>query len=225
MNSAPVSTPLALYRLLMRNWWIKAPGEAFFIWGFFEAYFFLLRYPHAQVFTMPLTELDHAIPMQFWAWGPYLTLWFYTTLPPSLMPDLRQLIFYGLSVGACCLLGLTFFYFCPTVIPFIEHPAGATLALLEGVDAAGNACPSLHVAIAVFSALWLGHQLRAIGASAYWRLGNWVWCLAIAYSTLATKQHVVLDVLAGAVLGVVCAVVSLRVYRRFFRFSLPYGSR
>jgi membrane-associated phospholipid phosphatase len=36
---------------------------------------------------------------------------------------------------------------------------------------------------------------------------NWVWCAFIIYSTLAIKQHVMWDVLAGLLLGIVCAVL------------------
>lgn len=206
----------ALGQMFWRIWWVKAAGSTVFIWSFFEAYFFLLRYPHAQVTTMPVTWLDTAIPMQWWAWVPYLSLWFYTCLPPALLPNLRQLVYYGLGVGAVCIVGLICFYLWPTVVPVFGRTPGAGLAMLEGVDTSGNACPSLHVAIAVFSAIWLHHQLRSVGAGWTWRAGNWAWCLAIAYSTLATKQHVVLDVLAGVLLGCLGGLVSLRLFRRLF---------
>jgi membrane-associated phospholipid phosphatase len=39
---------------------------------------------------------------------------------------------------------------------------------------------------------------------------NWLWCLGILYSTVAIRQHVALDVLAGAGLGAAVAVVHLR---------------
>jgi membrane-associated phospholipid phosphatase len=39
---------------------------------------------------------------------------------------------------------------------------------------------------------------------------NWAWCIGIVYSTVATRQHVVVDVLAGLVLGGLFAYVSLR---------------
>jgi membrane-associated phospholipid phosphatase len=39
---------------------------------------------------------------------------------------------------------------------------------------------------------------------------NWLWCLGILYSTVAIRQHVVFDVIAGAGLGAVVAVVHLR---------------
>ena len=206
----------ALNQLLWRLWWLKAAGCALFIWLFFQAYFFLLRYPHAQVTTMPLTWLDTALPMQWWAWVPYLSLWCYTCLPPALMPGLRQLVYYGVGVGSVCLLGLLCFYLWPTVIPVFERPPGTGLALLEGLDTAGNACPSLHVAIAVYSALWLHAQLRGVDAGRGWHALNWLWCLLIVYSTLGTKQHVLLDVLGGIALGGGGAVLALAGYRRCF---------
>lgn len=216
MTSPSPSPARVINGLFWRLWWLKAPGCTLFIWLFFEAYFFLLRYPHAQVTTMPVTWLDGVIPMQWWAWVPYLSLWFYTCLPPSLLPNLRQLLYYGLSVGSVCLLGLMCFYLWPTIVPAYTRPEGTGLALVEGLDMAGNACPSLHVAIAVFSAIWLSHQLRGVGVNWRWRFANWVWCLLIVYSTLATKQHVALDALGGALLGAAGGWLSLALFRRWF---------
>lgn len=216
MTSLAPTPARTLIQLLWRLWWLKALGSAVFIWGFFQAYFFLLRYPHAEVLVMPLTWLDNALPMQWWAWFPYLSLWFYTCLPPAFMPSLRPLVYYGAAVAGVCLLGLLIFYFWPTVVPSFERPDGTGLALLEGVDTAGNACPSLHVAIAFYSAFWLQAQLRAVGAGRGWQGLNWLWCGLIVYSTMATKQHVLLDVLGGLLLGGAGAALALAGYRRWF---------
>ena len=205
-----------LTRLFCRFWWLKASGITLFVWAFFLGYFFLLRYPHAYVITMPVSWVDAIIPMQWWAWIPYLSLWVYTGLPPALTPGLRQLVYYGLAVAVVCLLGLLCFYLWPTAIPHFERPPGTGLAFLEGVDTAGNACPSLHVAIAVYSAIWLHAQMRGVQAGWGWRGFNWGWCLLIVYSTLATKQHVLLDVLGGTLLGGVGAWLALKGYRRCF---------
>ena len=78
------------------------------------------------------------------------------------------------------------------------------------VDAAGNACPSMHVAIAIFSAIWIDRLLMESRVPIAFRIVNGAWFVAIAWSTLAIKQHVVLDALAGAALGVLFAIVSLR---------------
>ena len=39
---------------------------------------------------------------------------------------------------------------------------------------------------------------------------SWLHCLAILWSTIATRQHVVLDVAAGAVVGLIFGLLSLR---------------
>ena len=84
---------------------------------------------------------------------------------------------------------------------------------LKNVDASGNACPSLHVATAVFSGIWLHNLLRRFCAPLWPRIFNWVWCVGIVYSAMATRQHAAVDVLAGLVLGVLAAYLSLRRFR------------
>jgi membrane-associated phospholipid phosphatase len=65
------------------------------------------------------------------------------------------------------------------------------------------------VATAVFSALWLNRQLFEVGAPRIVRWLNWTWCVGIVYSTLATKQHVAVDMVAGIMLGMLAAGLSL----------------
>ena len=81
--------------------------------------------------------------------------------------------------------------------------------MLRGVDAAGNAFPSMHVATATFTMLRLQDVWRRIGAPALIRIVNLTWCSAIVLSTLFIKQHVVLDVISGALLGAAFAAASL----------------
>jgi membrane-associated phospholipid phosphatase len=75
------------------------------------------------------------------------------------------------------------------------------LSLLRSLDLAGNACPSLHVATAIFTAMAMHHLLRDLKAPPLLRRVSWVWCALIVYSTMAIKQHVLWDVLAGLALG------------------------
>jgi membrane-associated phospholipid phosphatase len=56
------------------------------------------------------------------------------------------------------------------------------------------------------------------------RAVSWVWSLGIVYSAMATKQHVALDVLAGAVLGLAGAALSVR-YRAGHRRGAAAGLR
>jgi membrane-associated phospholipid phosphatase len=102
-------------------------------------------------------------------------------------------------------------------VPAIDWSRHPSMAFLKSADAAGNACPSLHVAFAVFSACWFGRLLRQLGAGRIARIGNVLWCAGILYSTVATRQHVFLDVVAGAALGALVAVASQWWSPRFSR--------
>ncbi len=215
-TSSPTHTPWQqlLHQRLRSRWLLKFLGVCGFMWLFFVGYFHTLRAPVHAVQVMPLTWLDHAVPFQPYALGAYVSLWVYVALPAALMLNLRALVVYGLWVGSLSLTGLLCFYLWPTSVPphnslvdIASHPG---FALLQGVDAAGNACPSLHVATAVFSALWLQRLLQVMQAPVALRVGNWVWVLLIVYSTLAIKQHVAWDVLAGTLLGAAFAMASLR---------------
>lgn len=83
------------------------------------------------------------------------------------------------------------------------------MALIKGIDASGNAFPSLHVASAVFSACWLHRIFRQLGCPKLLLAINTGFCIAIAWSTMATLQHVALDVIGGVVAGLQFAAASL----------------
>jgi membrane-associated phospholipid phosphatase len=190
---------------------LKSLGVPAFIAVFFVAYFLLLRFPVFAVTMMPVTELDEAIPFQPAALIVYFSLWFYVSLAPSLLRTREELMSHGKMAGLMGLVGFAIFFFWPTAIPFaagLRESDTATLSWLKEVDAAGNACPSLHVAFAVFSGLWLDRILREMRVPIAARLLNLLWCGAIAYSTLSTKQHVVIDVVAGGILGAVFGAIS-----------------
>jgi len=196
---------------MRRHFFWKLIGTTAWTWAFFMGYFHLLRYPAHAVSVMPLTALDHWIPFQPWALAPYLTLWLYVGVAPGLQLTFRELFVYGLWAGALCLTGLGIFYFWPTAVPVLAFDVSGYpgFQMLQGVDATGNACPSMHVAIAIFTGVWIEHTLRHARAPAALRALNLAWFVAIAWSTVAIKQHVVLDVLAGAALGLAFAAPSL----------------
>jgi len=201
---------LAASRALI--WWpAKMLGTSVGMALFFVTYFWLLRHPLYPVTLMPLTAVDRWIGFQPWTLPLYLSLWVYVSLVPALIVDRRELISCGGAWVALSVVGLGIFLLWPTAVPpadvnWSQHPS---LAFLKAADAAGNACPSLHVAFAVFSAVWLGRLLRAMRAGPVARTLNWLWGLGILYSTIATRQHVSLDVLAGVALGALVAAGHL----------------
>lgn len=214
MNEAHQST--RWYRrigvVLFKHVYLKSIGTTLFISLFFVVYFYLLKNPAHPTTLMPVFFLDRWIGFQPPTLPLYLSLWLYVSLPPALLATRRELYGYGIVMTGMCLAGLIVFYFWPTAIPSanIDWALYPDVKFLKSMDASGNACPSLHVATAIFSGIWLHHLLRGFGAPRWTLIFNWIWCIGIIYSTLSTRQHVAVDVLAGLVLGVLCAWLSLR---------------
>ena len=196
-------------------WPLKFLGLSAGMTLFFLAYFRLLQHPLRPPLLMPLTAVDRWIGFQPAALPLYLSLWLYVSLAPALLLTRRELVHYSLAALGLSVTGLGIFLLWPTAVP----PPGVTwaddslFAFLKATDASGNACPSLHVAFAVFTAFVLGGVLRQLAAGRAAQALNWLWCAGILYSTLATRQHVALDVLAGTVLGATVALAHRRAAR------------
>jgi len=193
-------------------WRLKTAGMTLGMTVFFIGYFWILHHPHSPPTIMPLTAFDRWIGFRAGALPFYLSLWVYVSLGPALLSNGRELLAYTWGASLLAVLGLAIFFLWPTAMPrpgldWIAYPG---FGFLKSVDATGNACPSLHVAFAVFTAGWLERMLRVIRAGGAIRAVNFLWCAAILHSTMATRQHVFLDVLAGGVLGAVVATVNLR---------------
>jgi len=196
---------------LRTRWRSKMAANVLGLLVFFWAYFWVLRHPFFQPFEMPLTALDDWIGFSSSAILLYGSLWVYLSLPLALLMRNSELMSFGVAAFAIAALGLVIFVVWPTTIPsanvvWSQHPG---TAFLKSIDASGNACPSLHVAFAVFAAGWLHRLLREMGTGQAAKTVNWLWCAAILYSTIATRQHVVLDVVAGAALGASVVAANL----------------
>ena len=178
---------------------------------FFLGYFYVQDAPSDAPTVMPLTALDRIIPFQPYALLAYLSLWIYVGVGPGLQRTGADLIRYTLWIGGLCCTGLGVFYLWPTRLPTVAYDGSGAqlLEMLRRVDSISNACPSMHVAAAVFTAIRV-HDVLARVRTPRWLKGlNLIWCVLIVYSTLAIKQHVVLDVVAGALLGGLFGWISL----------------
>jgi membrane-associated phospholipid phosphatase len=197
-------------------WVPKMLGTTLGIAAFFVAYFWILRHPFFPITIMPFTALDRLIVFRPEVLPLYASLWVYVGLGPALLKNGRECRMYGFAALWLAVVGLGIFLLWPTATPKFEidwsqHPS---MSFLRTMDVAANACPSLHVAFAVFTAIWLDHVLRELRVGRLGRTLNWLWCLGILYSTLALRQHVVVDALAGAALGAVIAVLCIRALLR-----------
>lgn len=203
---------ISLSQRVQTLWLLKSIGTTSVITVVLVFYLYLLKNPIFPVTEMPLTALDRMIGFQPSALVFYVSLWVYVGLPPALTETRRQLINYGWAAGALCMVGLGIFLVWPTAVPptNIDWDRYSGFGFLKDIDSAGNACPSLHVATAIFSAIWLERLLRDMGRGTVIRVLSWLWCIGIVYSALATKQHVAVDALAGAMLGITGAALSLQ---------------
>ena len=212
-----------LARRVPRLMWLKAGGTILVMWLFFRAYFYLLHHPLRPVTVIPAMAIDHAIAFSApWVLA-YFSLWLYVSLPGALQANGISLFWHSLGIVLTCLIGLLTYGGFPTRIErpptdWSRMPIGE---MLQTVDHAGNAFPSMHVACAVFAGLWLHRELRHCAAPPWALLLNGFWCAAIVYSTLATKQHVVLDMAAGLLLGTGAGLASIHMANRNRRSNPP----
>ncbi|SDZ67252.1 PAP2 superfamily protein [Variovorax sp. YR266] len=211
MTSRPATSSLhpfvpwyvALGQRIATLWVVKMIGTTVGISGFFVVYFWVMHNPPSQPMVMPLTRLDHWVGVSDDAMVLYGSLWFYISLAPAFAKDKAELWACARDAAIMAAVGLVVFWLFPTTVPvfavdWAQYPA---LQFLKATDVGGNAFPSLHVAFAVLTAVLLERQLRSVQAPTWLRVLNLLWAFGIVYSTLATRQHVLLDVLGGTLLA------------------------
>jgi membrane-associated phospholipid phosphatase len=168
----------------------------------YAPYFFLQRHHFFATNDVPVSFFDRLIPFSDQAVWPYLSIYLLMPVGPFLMKHRDQIFGYVTGAVLISLVADIIFLFWPTTCP--RSPAASTnmaYLALTAVDNSFHAFPSLHAAFAVYSALCAGLVFRELGVGRRWRFGIWVWTFWILYATLATKQHVLMDILAGSTLG------------------------
>lgn len=171
---------------------------------FWGGYGWLARHAVFPVQPMARTWLDEAVGFSPEPWAAvYLSQFLLTGLLPWLIDSPQVLRRY---VGAMFLLSavsFVVFLVWPVASPRPSGTTGSTLlAWIFRADGIYNAFPSLH---AGFLVLIGGLGWRMFGQ----RLSPAVivlfvaWAAAILYSTLATRQHYVWDLVAGCAVGLV----------------------
>ena len=188
-------------------------------------YFVLQRFPIFPVKIVKATPLDRLIHFDDGAVWLYLSLFLFIPVAPFLMASASQLRQYTMGLGLIALISHLSFFFYPTAIvrPDVEHVNWA-YRLMLGVDRTLNASPSLHASLALFSALCCERLLLQLRQPWGWRSLLWVWTLAILWSTLATKQHVILDLVGGGLVGLTVYLLIFgerKLERKFSLDSVP----
>ena len=185
--------------------------------AFFYAYFWIMRHPLSAATVIPVTWIDDLVPFSPQSFFLYASLWVYVALGSLFTKDGRELAAWAAACFSMIIVGLGIFMALPTKVPdfAVDWSQYPSLAFLKGVDASGNALPSLHAAFAVFTAVVLHGQLTAVRAPRAVLACSVLWCLGIVYSAMATRQHLALDIIAGTVLAGAVSIAYLAVGRAF----------
>jgi membrane-associated phospholipid phosphatase len=162
----------------------------------------------------PAIWLDRALPLRPEWMLVYGSLYVFIVILPLLVirqPQLRRRAMQAfLMVMIVSYVGFLLY---PTAAPRPAEVFGHGFAVWSlrrtySVDPLYNCFPCLHVAYACVSALACFRVHRGVGAAAG------LWTALIAVSTLYTKQHYVVDVIAGALAAYAAYVLFLRGYPR-----------
>jgi len=156
---------------------------------------------------LPLTEYDRAVPFLPWTIFVYTSEYVFFATAYFMLSDEVNRNRYIWSYFGVLLVGSIFFFFYPTTYPRGDYPLPtdihpltfAVFNWLRSVDDPSNCFPSMHVTCCFITAFsFLPETERR------WKFWLYfIWAIAIAASTLPTKQHYLADVIGGGILSVV----------------------
>ena len=131
---------------------------------------------------------------------------------PGLIPSEHSFRRYLLAYALTILVSLAVFAFVPSGVSreSIDLDEASWLyQQLAGLDQPRNAFPSLHASLSVLAGLTICTAVQA----GIVRTLVVLWIAIIFWSTIATRQHVVVDLVSGGALAVVAWLLARRVIR------------
>ena len=169
---------------------------------FWSCYLFLSRHPLLPIHTLPMTGLDTWAGFQPVPWGwVYESIFLLTGITPWLIISQEELRRYVSGFALLSIMSFALFAVFPVASPRpADMHASAFLIFITQVDGPLNAFPSLHAGCLVYT-LALVRRLFGCRLNPLVAIGLLFWAALILFGTLATKQHYVLDLLAGGLLG------------------------
>lgn len=165
--------------------------------------------------SLPLSDFEKDIPFLPSAIYVYMTAFLLLPLAVFFIgrKDLGRTM-AGL-IGIMFVCGL-FFLLLPIAYPRPELlPAGTgwltrtIYHFFTIIDTPQNCIPSQHAAVCLFVALALFHRHKALG------IFFTLWTIAILISALTLKQHYLIDLAAGAALGIIFYLASFNKKRQY----------
>jgi membrane-associated phospholipid phosphatase len=161
----------------------------------------------------PEIALDRALPLVA-PWSIVYGSLFLAVLLPVFVVHQQELVRRTIAAYlAAWVVSLAVFLAWPTVAPRHAQLVGGGFAewalhAIWASDVRYNCFPSLHVAQSFLAAFACHRVHRGVGAAAF------VWASLVGISTLYTKQHYFLDVIAGALLAGAAYGIFIRGFPR-----------
>ena len=176
--------------------------------GFCVLYLLTGRVHLGEPALLPMSVMDRRIPFLSWTIWIYHTQFFFLLIAMWTLQQTANISRTFYAVVAASLISFAIFFVYPTTLPRAELITGgltkSAFALLYSIDAPTNCLPSLHVALGWIAAMGIGEEKRR------WRGWALLWAALISLSTLTTKQHYLIDVLAGLCVAALCWVLAKR---------------
>ena len=187
------------------EWRTKAVWSVLLTLFFCVPYFALQRAIVMPVHTFPLSWVDEAVTFDpRWA-SVYQSGYLLLSVVPWLLDRPEDLSRYVRGFVRISLVGFAFFVLLPVAGPRpADAPAAGMYGWLVSYDRPTNAFPSLHMAFLGFTVLVAARvsRHRVPASRRRWLLASAAaWTVAVAYATLATKQHYAIDLPAGLLLA------------------------
>lgn len=187
-----------------RKWLAFAAGYA----GFCALYMLTGRIHLRSASPAPMLAIDGLIPFVDWTVWIYHSQFFFLLFAVWALETEAIISRTFYSMGLASALSFCVFFIYPTELtrPSIETAGATTQAFqfLYAIDTATNCLPSLHTALAGLGAFGVADERarEAIFAAS--------WAGLITLSTMTTKQHYLIDVLAGLIVAVGCRAIAKR---------------
>lgn len=186
--------------MTVREFMIRVYSGALLVIWILAPYALLQHVEIREVVWIQPTAFDRAIPVNFHSLWFYLS--FYALLGWVGLRVERAVYFrYLLTIGWTTFVCHMVFLFYPNGVARGEidvAQAPVVYQYLAMLDQPRNAFPSLHAALAVIAGLGAAFSCR-FGAIS--KMVAWVWVCGIFWSTIALRQHVAYDLLAGGLLA------------------------
>lgn len=185
----------------------------FLIVGVYQFYFWTQNHPIKKSRSLEC-KLDHKFKLKpRWVWiysGLYYPL---IILVVATVDGMREFNYMAMSYFVLLFMQMFFFLFFPVETPkkWREIVDGNSksermLRLVQSFDKSSNCFPSMHVSVAMLSAMHFMNSDYNLGLSPL------LFPISIGLSALYTKQHYIADLLPGALLGWVAFKIHLLIY-------------